>query len=74
MDKGKIGNLVKHSIHPEWGTGIIRDSRTQLRRDPAGDDGYNVIQYKVWFSVAGEGWHDAMALLWLPTDIAPSAP
>ena len=69
------GKLVKHSRRPEWGTGIIKDSRIHEKFDRQTDEGgLFVVQYKVWFSAKGEGWHDASSLLWLPTDVAPSAP
>tara|TARA_R110000824_G_scaffold282607_1_gene470957 strand:- start:626 stop:913 length:288 start_codon:yes stop_codon:yes gene_type:complete len=63
------GKLVKHSYRPEWGTGIIKGQRTKEKFDKeTGEGGLFVQQYKVWFSVGGEGWFDAAVLLWLPTD------
>ena len=63
------GRLVKHSYRQEWGTGIIKGQRTKEKFDrETGEGGLFVTQYKVWFSVGGEGWFDAAVLLYLPTE------
>jgi len=63
------GRLVKHSYRPEWGTGIIKGQRTKEKFDPhTGEGGLFVHQYKVWFSVGGEGWFDRDVLTLLPMD------
>ena len=63
------GRLVKHSYRQEWGTGIVKGQRTKEKFcSETGEGGLFVQQYKVWFSVGGEGWFDAKVLLYLPTD------
>ncbi len=63
------GSLVKHRWHHEYGAGIVLASRTKEKFDrETGEGGLFVQQYKVWFSVGGEGWFDANVLLYLPTD------
>jgi len=63
------GRLVKHSHRPEWGTGIVKGQRTKEKFDgETGEGGLFATQFKVWFSVGGEGWFDAAVLLYLPTE------
>ncbi len=68
-DFHNYGRLVKHSHRQEWGTGIVKGQRTKEKFcSETGEGGLFVQQYKVWFSVGGEGWFDAKVLLYLPTD------
>tara|TARA_R110000782_G_scaffold267054_1_gene362042 strand:- start:370 stop:639 length:270 start_codon:yes stop_codon:yes gene_type:complete len=63
------GRLVKHSHRLEWGTGIVKEQRTKEKFDSeTGEGGLFATQFKVWFSVGGEGWFDAAVLLYLPTE------
>jgi hypothetical protein len=74
-DFASYGRLVKHSYRSEWGTGIIKGQRTKEKMCPeTGMGGLFVSQYKVWFSVGGEGWFDAAVLLWLPTNVTQEPP
>ena len=74
-DFHRYGKLVKHSHRPEWGTGIIKGQRTKEKFDwETGEGGVFVTQYKVWFSVGGEGWFYAAVLLWLPTNVTQEPP
>ena len=61
------GRLVKHSYRPEWGAGIIKGRRTKEKFDrETVEGGVFVLQYKVWFTVGGEGWFDRNVLTLLP--------
>ena len=71
------GRLVQHLRRSEWGTGIVLATRTKEKFDREGNGGLFVAQFKVLFSVGGEGWFDRRWLWLLPlarVTTAPAAP
>ena len=69
------GRLVKHLRRSEWGTGLVLATRTKEKFDREGNGGLFVAQFKVLFSVGGEGWFDRAVLWLLPlASTAPAAP